>query len=189
MAAADVRASPSVWLNGAELRSDVQSLNGVGALAKTHLIYSANTNKLDGPFYWEFVAEGTLDEHVSMTVEGVQISTEKTRRKVVLPREMLGEANAFGYEVEEKPRFSFRKKAKPEPDKEKKWFASYRLPSKLQVFPKADGNVTLAAKITIESVTGSETEWVNFTLTPNANQSKSYTFRQTMIEYDGVPIE
>lgn len=186
---ADLRSSPSVWINGAELRSDVQPLKGVGALGQANLIFSAKTNKLDGPFYWEFVAVGTPGEQVSMTVEEVQISTQRTRRQVVLPREMLGAVNAFEFEVVAKPRFTFRKKPQPEEQQKPRWLASYKLPSLLQVFPKADGRVTVAAKIRIDSSEGSVSEWVNFALLPAELKSQSFSFRETMIEYDGVPID
>ena len=184
-----VRKSPAVWLNGAEVRSDVEAMNGEGALEKANLLFNANTSKLDGPFFWQFVAEGDAEEHLSMTVEAVVIETQRTRRRVTLPSGMLGGAQPFAYEVQPKPKFSFRKKEEEKEVKKPKWLATYKVPSSLQLFPKVDGKVTLAAKITIESTKGTQSEWVNFALLPNSQKSKSFNFRRTMIEYGGVPIE
>lgn len=184
-----LRKSPSVWLNGAELRSDVQPMNGEGALGKANLLFSANTSTLEGPFFWQFVAEGEPEEHVSMTIEGVVIETQRTRRKVSIPGGLLGGAQPFAYEQQLKPKFSFRKKEQETEKEPAKWLAVYKLPSSLQLFPKVDGKITLAAKIKIESAKGVQSEWVNFALIPNSQKTKSFHFRQTMIEYGGVPIE
>ena len=188
-AVGQVRKSPAVWLNGAEVRSDVVSMNGEGALGKSSLLFNANTSKLDGPFFWQFVAEGDAEEHVSMTVEAVVIETHRTRRKVTLPSAMLGGPQPFAYEVQPKPKFYFRKKEEEKEVLKPKWLAAYKLPSSLQLYPKVDGKITLAARVTIESSKGAQSEWVNFALLPNSQKTKSFHFRQTMIEYGGVPIE
>ncbi|MFC4994052.1 hypothetical protein [Rubritalea tangerina] len=192
------RKSPTTWLNGAEVYSNVESLKGVGAIEKDKLIYRASTYNFDGPLRWQIVAEGTEGEHVSMRLAGVQITTGASKRSVRLPLSMLGGETAF--ELEELPKkkrkFSLKKKTKEELEKEAaeaeiqpRWMASYTIPDTLQLFPKADGKVVLAANIVITSSKGTQSEWVNFALLPNANKSKSFTFRQTMIEYGGVPID
>lgn len=189
------RKSPAVWLNGAQVYSNVEPLKGVGALGKSKLVYSARTADLDGPLHWQFVAEGDAAEHLSMTIESLQISTKRTRRTVNFPAEMLGGRQAFALEKIEEPKISLRdrlkmKKVEEEKEvKEPRWMATYTLPSSLQLFPKADGKVTLAAKISIETTKGTASEWVNFALLPNPKKSQSFGFRQTMIEYGGVPIE
>ena len=73
--------------------------------------------------------------------------------------------------------------------KKPRWMASYTLPDTFQLYPKAEGKVVVAAKIVVTTEKGAQSEWVNFALLPNTNRSKSFTFRQTMVEYDGVPIE
>lgn len=180
------RVSPSAWVNGAEVYSEVESLYGVGALEKGVLVYQASAAELDGPLRWRFSAEGDASKHVSMTIESVQITTRLTRRKVSIPAEML-EKVEFAYEKLKKPLLSLGKKRDGQP--QPRWMASVAIPDVLQLFPKADGRVTVAAKIRIDSETGSVTEWVNFALLPNPDKTKSFVFRQTMVEYGGVPID
>lgn len=186
-----VRNSPAVWLNGAEVRSEVKAMKGEGALDKPKVAYRAGTSQLDGPFFWSFTAEGTEGEHLSMIVEGVQISTGKTRRNVQIPQSMVGQEVAFSLEQLEKPKRSFFKKPEKEDEEAKKpkWLASYALPSSLQLYPKVDGKIVVAAKIRITTAERSDSEWVNFALLPSRNKNGTFSFRRTMIEYGGVPIE
>ena len=190
------RKSPAAWVNGAEVFSNVEALKGVGMIERDKLVYMASTPNFDGPLRWQIMAEGTQGEHLTMRVDGVQISTSRTRRSVKIPSSMLGSENAFMLEELPKPKRRIRKKSKEEVErdaallaKEPRWMASYTLPSILQLYPKADGKVVVAARIVVTTQNGSRAEWVNFSLLPNANSSKSFTFRQTMVEYDGVPIE
>lgn len=186
-----VRKSPTAWVNGAEVYSNVEALKGVGAIEKKKLVYAASTSEFDGPMRWQFVADGTQGEHLSMRIASVQISTARTNRSVNVPTSMLGGENLFIQEAVDKPKFSFKKKPKEE-DAEvtpPRWLATYTLPEVMQLFPKADGKVTVAAKIVIKTHKGTSSEWVNFALLPNSNKSKSFHFRQTMIEYGGVPID
>ena len=190
------RKSPGAWVNGAEVFSNVQALKGIGMLEKDKLIYMASTKSFDGPLRWNFVAEGAQGEHLMMRVDGVQISTSRTRRSVKIPNTMLGGENPFVLEKLPKPKRGLKKKSEDELKKEAamlarepRWMASYTLPDTLQIFPKADGKVVVAARITVSTQKGSQSEWVNFALLPDTNSSKSFTFRQTMVEYDGVPIE
>ncbi len=190
------RKSPGAWVNGAEVFSNVEALKGVGMIEKNKLIYMASTHNFDGPLRWQFIAEGTQGEHLTMRVEGVQMSTSKTKRSVKVPNSMLGGENRFVLEKLAKPRRSLKKKSKAELErdaamlaKEPRWIASYTLPDTFQLYPKADGKVVVAAKIVVTTQNGVQSEWVNFALLPNSNRSKSFTFRQTMVEYNGVPIE
>lgn len=189
-----VRKSPAVWVNGAEVYSNVEALKGVGAVEKKKLVYSASSAEFDGPMRWQFVAIGSEGEQLSMQIASVQVSTARTNRSVNVPVAMLGGKNQFQLEAVEKPKFTFKKKSKEEKEAEvevtpPRWLATYTLPELMQLFPKADGKVTLAAKIVIETHTGTSSEWVNFALLPNRNKAKSFTFRQTMIEHGGVPID
>jgi len=190
------RKSPAAWVNGAEVYSNVEALNGVGLIERDRLVYMASTQNFDGPLRWQIMAEGTKGEHLTMRVDGVQISTSSTKRSVKIPHSMLGGENAFVLEVLPKPKRSLMKKSKEELErdaamlaKEPRWMASYTLPDTLQLYPKADGKVVVAAKIVVTTQNGAQSEWVNFALLPNSNRSKSFTFRQTMVEYNGVPIE
>ena len=200
------RKSPSAWVSGAEVYSNVETLSGVGALAKEKLVYRAGTHALDGPLRWQFVAESKSDQLVSMRVAAVQISTQKSARSVSLPAELLGGENPFVLEQltkEKKSKFSFKKMIKMgEEESEKdavdsevdaptpRWLASFTVPDILQLFPKADGRVTVAAKIVVTNAGGEQvSEWVNFALLPAATKSQSFEFRQTMVEYGGVPID
>ena len=190
------RKSPGAWVNGAEVYSNVQALKGVGMIEKEKLIYMASTQNFDGPLRWQFIAEGTQGEHLTMRVDGMQISTSSTRRSVKIPNSMLGGENAFFLEELPKPKRSLMKKSKEEQERDAeilaekpRWMASFTLPSSLQLYPKADGKVVVAAKIVVTTQNGAQSEWLNFALLPNSNRSKSFTFRHTMVEYDGVPIE
>ena len=190
------RKSPAAWVNGAEVFSQVEALKGVGMVEKDKLIYRASTQNFDGPLRWQIMAEGSQAEHLTMRVDGMQISTSKTKRSVKIPRAMLGGENAFALEILAKPKRSFKKKSKQQLEsdaallaKEPRWLASFTLPDTLQLFPKADGKVVVAVKIVVTTDKSSQSEWVNFAILPNSNRSKSFTFRQTMVEYDGVPIE
>ena len=180
------RVSPSAWVNGAEVYSEVEPLYGEGALKKGVLVYQSSAAELDGPLRWRFSAEGDASKHLSMAVESVQITTQLTRRKVHVPQVMLGEME-FAYEKFKKPLLSLGKKRDDQP--QPRWMASVAIPDVLQLFPKADGRVTVAAKIRIVSDSGSVSEWVNFALLPNPDKTKSFVFRQTMVEYGGVPID
>ena len=190
------RKSPGAWVNGAEVFSNVEALKGVGMIEKEKLIYRASTQNFDGPLRWQFMAEGTQGEHLTMRVDRMQISTSRTKRSVKIPHSMLGGESAFVLEKLPKPKRSFKKKSKEELErdaamlaKKPRWLASYTLPDTFQLYPKADGKVVVAAKIVVTTEKGAQSEWVNFALLPNTNRSKSFTFRQTMVEYDGVPIE
>jgi hypothetical protein len=190
------RKSPGAWVNGAEVYSNVEALKGAGMIEKEKLIYMASTMNFDGPLRWQFMAEGTQGEHITMRIDGMQISTSRTKRSVKVPTSMLGGENVFLLEVLPKPKRSFKKKSKEELKrdaamlaKKPRWMASYTLPDTFQLYPKADGKVVVAAKIVVTTEKGAQSEWVNFALLPNTNRSKSFTFRQTMVEYDGVPIE
>ena len=168
----------------------MESLKGLGAKGAAQLVYRAGTGNLDGPLHWQFVAEGEPSEHLSLLVEEVQIQTVKTKRNVKVVTH--AKRQPFGYEEIKKSKrlsISLKKKEEPKEVKKPKWLATYTVPGDLQLFPKADGRVTLVAKISIETTKGTTTEWVNFALLPNANKAKSFHFRQTMIEYGGVPIE
>jgi uncharacterized lipoprotein YmbA len=180
--------SPVAWVNGAEVYSEVEPQYGAGALEKEKLIYRAGTANFDGPMKWRFVAEGDPAIHKNLSIDAVQITTQKTRRKVDVPKSMLGQ-QAFAYEViKKKRRFSFRKE-EPKEEVPPRWVAMIEIPSTLQLYPKADGKVVVAARMTVETDKGSISEWVNFALLPNSNKTKSFTFRQTMVEYGGVPID
>ncbi|MFD2277022.1 hypothetical protein ACFSQZ_11120 [Rubritalea spongiae] len=181
--------SPVAWVNGAEVYSEVEPLYGKGAIEKSKLVYRAGTANFDGPFNWKFVAEGDPSVHRNLRVDAVQITTEKTSRKVNVPQLMLGGKRPFAYEeIKKKRGFSF-KKEKIEDEMQPRWMAEVEIPTTLQVYPKADGKVVVAAKISVETEKGMVSEWVNFALLPNANTSGSFTFRQTMVEYDGIPID
>ncbi|MFT5883459.1 MAG: hypothetical protein ACI9FG_001974 [Crocinitomicaceae bacterium] len=190
------RKSPGAWVNGAEVYSNVEALNGVGMIEKNKLIYIASTQNFDGPLRWQIMTEGTQGEHLTMKIDGVQISTSSTKRSVKIPNAMLGGENGFAQEVLPKPKRSLKKKSKEELErdaamlvKKPRWIASYTLPDTLQLYPKADGMVVVAAKIVVTTQNGAQSEWINFALLPNSDRSKSFTFRQTMVEYNGVPIE
>ena len=105
------RKSPGAWVNGAEVYSNVEALNGVGMIEKDKLIYMASTQNFDGPLRWQIMAEGAQGEHLTMRVEGVQISTSSTKRSVKIPHSMLGGENAFVLEVLPKPKRSLMKKS------------------------------------------------------------------------------
>ncbi|MEO1857047.1 MAG: hypothetical protein ABGY95_06740 [Rubritalea sp.] len=190
------RKSPGVWVNGAEVFSNVEAMNGAGMIEKDKFIYMAATQNFDGPLRWQILADGTQGEHLTMRVEGVQVSTSRTKRSVKIPSSMLGGENHFVLEQLPKPKRSLKKKAKAKlgsdaahSAKHSRWMASYTIPDSLHLYPKADGKVVVAAKIVVTTANGSQSEWVNFALLPNSNKSKSFTFRQTLVEYDGVPIE
>ncbi|MGJ8674161.1 hypothetical protein [Rubritalea sp.] len=183
------RKSPPAWVNGAEVYSEVEPLYGVGAVSKEKLIYRSGTANFDGPMNWKFVAEGDPAVHKNLRIDAVQVTTEKTRRKVNVPQLMLGGGRAFAYEeIKKKRRFSL-KKEEVEDEVQPRWMAEVQIPTTLQLYPKVDGKVVVAAKISVETDTGFVSEWVNFALLPNSNKSKSFTFRQTMVEYGGVPID
>lgn len=180
--------SPVAWVNGAEVYSEVEPLYGEGAIEKAKLIYRAGTANFDGPFNWRFVAEGDPAVHKSMSVDAVQITTKKTGRRVDVPKSMLGKQVFAFEEIKQKRRFSF-KKQEPEEEVPPRWMAMIQIPGALQLYPKADGRVVVAARITVETDKGAVSEWVNFALLPNSNKLKSFNFRQTMVEYGGVPID
>ena len=97
------RKSPGAWVNGAEVYSNVEALKGAGMIEKEKLIYMASTMNFDGPLRWQFMAEGTQGEHITMRVDGMQISTSRTKRSVKVPTSMLGGENVFLLEVLPKP--------------------------------------------------------------------------------------
>ena len=99
----------------------------------------------------------------------------------------LGGAQAFALEK----LHGTKKKAKADSDEEEdlpRWMASYEIPQVLQLFPKADGRIVVAAKVEVTSTEGKETEWVNFAVLAPTTKTKNLSFRRTMVEVDGVPI-
>ncbi|WP_156817074.1 hypothetical protein [Rubritalea marina] len=191
--------SPEVELNGAKVYSEVLALRGEAATHMAQLVYRSSQAEFQGPMRWRFVAEGQQGEQVTMQVKQVQIETEESGRKVVIHADGLGGVRPFAMEKIRKP--STRKRAgrlksqrvkkleEPVELPDPRWMASFEIPSVLQLFPAADGRITVAAKIQVSSADYSETEWVNFALLPEKNTTKPLKFRRTMIEYDGVPID
>ncbi|GAA5496219.1 hypothetical protein Rhal01_02401 [Rubritalea halochordaticola] len=158
---------------GTSIRSAVEPQKGKGSVAIDRMIYYAGTADLDGPFKWQIEAIGEQGKQVSMQVHEVQIKATRTKRLESYPKEMLGGPIAF------------------EPVKDKKsnkTTAVFRLPGLLQVYPKADGLVSVIALIEIKGEEKSDKEWIKFSMLPHEDKNQEFKFLPTVIEYGGAPV-
>lgn len=138
--------SATVVINGAKVGSSVKPMGGKGGFSFSAMIYMAGSATLDGPFIWRVVAEGVEEEHVSMVVHRVKVTTSKTNRSEWYPTEHLGVLQPFK---------SYRR----EPGKA---YANFQIPGKLKVFPREDGDITMIADVSVTSKSKTERRLVKF---------------------------
>lgn len=173
--AGEWRTSPAVEMNQANVTSEIELLKSKHAVQLEKIVFRAGTAELDGPFHWKINMVGKAGVHQSMQVHGVQIKTQRTMRTASYPASMLGGQNYF-VPISEK-------------ENESTVVASYTLPGELQLYPKADGKITVSMDLSITTAERTEREWVTFTLLPNEKLSKSFVFAPTTIDYNGEPAE
>lgn len=156
--------SETVIINGAKVGSSVKPMGGKGGFSFSAMIYMAGAATLDGPFIWRVIAEGAEDEHVSMVVHRVKVTTSETNRSEWYPTEHLGVVQPF-------------KTFKREPGKV---YANFQIPGKLKVFPREDGDITMLADVSVTSKTRTERKLVKFQMASNSTKD---------VEFINVPAE
>ena len=169
------RQTPSVEINGAQVKSSVKAMGGKSGLAISAMILAAGTGTLDGPFIWRVEAEGKEGVHEWLRLNEARVTTEATKRSEPFPKTYLGQHAKF----------------KPLPGDEGKTFAKFQLPGKLQVFPREDGKIKIHLNVSIHAKGRTESKWVLFEMEPESKWTNETVFLPTEIvkSFRGNPRE
>ena len=149
-----------VIVNGALVRSAVKPMGGEAGFTLSALVYTAGSGTLDGPFLWRIEANGDDGYHKELTVHRVKVETSASQRSEWYPQDLLGDSVEF-----------FPVKGEPG-----EGFAQYQIPGKLEVFPDADGEITILVDLTVRSVEKSQREMVRFRMSPERSQDLEFLF-------------
>ncbi len=158
--------SPSVRLNGAEIRMQVKPEGTDGpSYALSAMVVSAAVATFDGPFRWRIEATGETGKLESLVVHRIRTRTSKTGRDEWHPAVHLGQRAEF-------------KPAKGEPGTSR---AIYPIPGLLQVKPRADGALEILADLTVVAKGRSERRQVRFHMDPSQKRQDEFIFLPTEI--------
>ncbi len=159
------RETPSVEINGAQVKSSVKAMGGKSGIAISAMVLAAGTGTLDGPFIWRVEAVGKEGVHEWLRLNKARVTTEATKRSEPFPKSYLGEQAKFV----------------PIPGEEGKTFAKFQLPGKLQVFPRDDGKIKIHLNVSVRANGRTESKWVLFEMEPESKWTNETIFLPTEI--------
>ncbi len=159
------RETPSVEVNGAQVKSGLKPMGGKAGIAISAMIVAGGTGTLDGPFLWRVEAEGVEGVHEYLRVNKIRVSTKTTKRDEWYPQSKLG-VNAEFEKI---------------PGEKGKTFAQYQIPGKLTVMPREDGETLIHLNVSVKAKGLVKSKWIKFKLEPESKRKTETIFIPTEI--------
>ncbi len=161
----DSASSPSVKLNGADVRMQVkpEGTSG-GTYALSAMVVSTAVATFDGPFRWRVEATGEAGKQQYFVIHRILTRTEKTKRKEWYPVSYLGKRADF----------------KPQ-KKTEKTRAIYPIPGLLTVKPREDGALEILVDMSVVTSGRVDRKSVRFRMDPSQKRQDEFIFVPTEI--------
>lgn len=149
-----------VTINGAKITTELLPQGGSSGFSLSAMVYSAGSAKLKGPFKWRILATGTPDQHTSLTIHALKVSTALTKRTNTFPILNLPPDATF-LPYSKTPGITY---------------AAAQFPGLLEIDPPKDGTTTMTVDLTVRTLTSKQRKTVTFTLVEQNENKTDFLF-------------